>query len=347
MSHLALPCRTFKPSHSQVASIIFLGNDTFVSAHSSTILPSSVVYIWSFSCETPLKTITCGDTNKILCLCRVSPTTFLSGSMFGIIHLWDLENEDDEPIKTFIDEPFRIESLCLQKKGYFVSGSVYGKTILWSFDSDIPISSMKDGTCAHALHSFVDGSILACFPRHAKHLDLERREALQTFRKDGAIFRSMEVLSDGTFLLGGRTTIDRFDIKSGKCIQNFLFPESVHILSLLALDTKFFLAATSDGHIFLWDLRSGEIIQTFEAGGTTNVHDLCLLPDDTFLSQSGASIHRWTTPLFLQRKEVAKEKSKVFAELDEFAYLPPSEGFPGGPRFKEAERIWNTRKAKK
>ncbi len=149
------------------------------------------------------------------------------------------------------------------------------------------------------------------------------------------------VLGDGTFLSGSwDNKILQWDIKSGICIRIFK-GHVAGVTSLCALDDGTFLSGSKDASIRQWDFKTGSCLKTFE-GHSGVVRALCALDDGSFLSASedDETICQWETSLSKTKAEVKQRKALLMEELKEFALLPPSGSFRGGPIYREGEREW-------
>ena len=77
-------------------------------------------------------------------VCQMSPTTFLSGSGYEPIKLWDINH--DEPIRRFRGHTHMVTSVCQMSLTTFLSGSIDKTIKLWDINHDEPIRTFRGHT---------------------------------------------------------------------------------------------------------------------------------------------------------------------------------------------------------
>jgi len=212
----------------------------------------------------------------------------VSGDQGGTIMVWDLMT--NKSIKTIDDHKWVVRDLEFNRKGTVLASSDWSwqeTVMLWNTDTWDRIHGLESGKVDDSAFSSDDtllasGSLDDGFVRVWNTETGELLHILQTGMEH--VFAVVFTKYDHTIIAGGPEGIQLWDADNGEKLDTLPDQDDSNFVRCFALnpDGRLLASGTDDGMVFLWDLKTKDIIENMQVG-FGRIHGLQFSTDGTTL----------------------------------------------------------------
>ena len=212
----------------------------------------------------------------------------VSGDQDGTIMVWDLMT--NKSIKTIDDHKWVVRDLEFNRKGNILASSDWSwqeTVMLWNTDTWERIHGLVSGKVDDSAFSS-DGTLLASGSLDdgfVRVWNTETGQLLYTLETGMEhVFAVVFTKYDHTIICGGTEGIQLWDADNGEKLDTLPDQGNSNEVKCFSLnpDGRLLANGTEDGMVFLWDLKTKDVIETTQVG-VSRIHALQFSTDGTTL----------------------------------------------------------------